>query len=167
MHPAKLIATILSLISPLTFSIATSPTVVWHQYNVIGKVVRDSGPKTDFAIVIAGKIGNGSYQRLRGVSIGRAQYPVGITDSLGAFFISVSESMRCDSLVVMALIPDREPVAGVPFLVSSASTSTEYGTYTDPDLDPSCSGCSTTPKTRSVVTGYVYSCPDQTLTIPF
>jgi hypothetical protein len=157
---------VLSCIVPYTISIATSPAIPWHQYNVRGNLTRATGSKANFSVVLAGKFGRDSYQRLRGVSFGSSQFPVGITDSLGAFFINVYEGLQFDSLRVMVVLPDREPVLGTPFSVKSANVFTEYGTFTDDGI-LDCSGCLKSSRSKIIVTGYTYSFAEQSVAIPF
>jgi hypothetical protein len=153
------------MIGPYTFSIATTPAALWHEYVVRGNVLRATGPKANFAVALEGKVGRDRFQLLRGPYNGRWQSPVSLTDSAGAFSIIVDAYVRFDSLRVNVVIPDRDPVPGQPFPVAIAQVLTEYTTvdYTDPET---CSGCRTTGKT-SVVAGYVYNYPEQNVTLPF
>lgn len=157
---------ILLLLSPFVFSIATSPAVITHQYLVRGQVTRQSGAsKKNFSIVLAGKRNAGQFERVRGYS-GNSQSPVGLTDSIGAFYVNVYGNERFDSLRAMVVVPDRDSIVGQSFSINTATIFTEYGSFPYNDGSAGCNGCTTT-GTTSVITGYTYNLPDQTVQIPF
>ncbi|MBX2991079.1 MAG: hypothetical protein KF749_07905 [Bacteroidetes bacterium] len=166
MKPVIRLAAVLSIVlGPSTLGIATSPIVPWQHYVVHGTVQRAPGlSKENFTCTLAGKLGTGAYQRLRG-GIRPVSIPVAITDSSGRFSISVSDGTKYDSLVVMVVLPDRDPEFGEPFSVATASVIPQYiaTDYTDPS---GCSACRATGKT-TVIDGYVYNLPEQTVVLPF
>ncbi|MER3523201.1 MAG: hypothetical protein C4326_03840 [Ignavibacteria bacterium] len=129
-------------------------------------MTRASGlPRNNFTIALAGKIGNGAFELLRGRSPQASGQLLCLTDSAGAFYLNVSESLRYDSLAVAVILYGSEPFAGVAFPVSSATIFTEYEAvpYEDP---ASCVACKTT-GTTTVVAGYVYNFPEQQFALPF
>lgn len=156
---------ILLLLCPFMFSIATSPAVLTHQYLLKGQVTRTSeASKKNFSVVLEGKRSAAIFERVREHS-GSSQSPVGLTDSLGAFSLNVYGDDRYDSLRIVVLIPDRDSIVGQSFSINTATVFTVYGSlpYTD---ESGCNGCKTT-GTTSVITGYTYNLPDQTIQIPF
>ena len=104
-------------------------------------------------------------ERIRGYS-GKSQNPVGLTDSSGAFYINVFGNSRFDSLRAMVLIPDRDSLVGQSFSINTATVLTENGSFPYNDGSAGCNGCTPT-GTTTVVTGYTYNLPDQTIEILF
>jgi hypothetical protein len=152
-----------TVLSPMTFGIATTPKTVWHQYVAHGTLERAQGlSRENFTVALAGKIED--YRRIHG-TLPPSPSPVALTDTNGRFFISVSDAIRYDSVRVMVIRPDSLPLFGEPLAVSTATIFTEYTTvdYSDPT---GCVGCRTTGKT-SVVAGYVYNFPEQRIELPY
>jgi hypothetical protein len=154
-----------TVLSPMTFGIATTPASPWHEYVVRGNVLRATGSKANFSIALEGEVGRDRFQLLRGIYNGRWQSPVALTDSAGAFsslWMHTHDWIHCESMLSFLTV--------TPFLVNhfrwpSQQVITEYTTvdYSDPT---GCVGCRTTGKT-SVVAGYVYNFPEQRIELPY
>lgn len=161
-----LFVAILLMLGPTTFSIATSPTVPYHQYILTGRLVRPSGGSTkDFTVVLFAKrfpTQSPAFVRVYGVS--GSERVIFITDSTGRFDLSVRDYSFADSIAVGIILPDREPVLGEPISRKNLISTTEYGTFTyDDGKNCNCSS----PTTSTIVVGYRYQIPEQTITVPF
>ncbi len=164
----RVFVALIVVLGPHTISIATSPTLPYHHYNINGKIMRTSGgSKKDFTVALFSKSRfdpTSAYRRIygQGAEFERA---ISITDSAGTFSLSVRDYAAVDSIAVGIVLPDRQTLLGESLSRMQLISTTMYGTFTNNDVK-GCNGCSS-PTTSTIVVGYRYQVPEQTIQIPF
>ncbi len=150
-----------SILLLILMSIGTSPLPPpYHQYYVSGVLERPSGgSRKDFTVILLGKFPNaapGKYTVVRYSDFGpQDDFPIGITDSTGAFALRASNNQKADSLEIGVVVPDRPLSTGTPFYVGAARGSPAYEPYTS-GTESGCRTCTSEPTTQEVIRYYSY-----------
>lgn len=155
------------LISILTVGTEPLPPP-YSQYSVRGSILRSSGlPLNNFIVTLTFKFPNPSLDSLSfpyfHVQSQNESYP-GVTDTAGRFTVRVATQPKADSVAVEITGADKPVLSGPMMAVPQQGISI---TSSFSETQPGCSGCTKEPADKTVVVGYEYILPEQTINIPF
>jgi len=170
-RPTLFVRTI-GVVIVIPFLMGTSPEPPpYHQYLVSGMLERPAGgSKQDFAVTLLGWF---QYQTdsvfvlFDGVTYPKfGDFPIDLTDSIGAFTIRLSHQIKADSVRLAVIVPDNPSTVGIPWFVGDIQGIPHTETF-EVAGEPGCFGTESDPTTVTVTSFYSYSFVDRVITISY
>lgn len=156
------------LVISLSWGVAPTPSP-FYQYDVIGKITRNSNQLKNFSITIYAKDSINSdvaiYKYPYTDFVETPDNPISITDWNGKFHVRISTNKLYDSIAIGVIAFDSYPVIGKYFAVNSVKANEVKTNFTFSN-ESGCS-CENTTSSELVTTGYIYSYEEIILNIPY